>query len=105
VEVSLLSQQLPSRLGLLSHDLGRSQFNTHLLYFFSQSFVLIIDISYEAYVVVLESTFLLKLIPLLMENVQGLRHCELLQKVSDEIINHHFSLEYFGLRLRFVSFH
>jgi hypothetical protein len=62
------------------------------LYFFSQSFVLIIDVSYEAKMVVLERTLLLKFVPLLMENVESLRHGELLQKVSDEIINDDFEL-------------
>ncbi len=55
--------------------------------------------------VVVEGTLLLQLKPLLLEDVQGLRHSELLQEVPDEIVDHDLLFEYFGFSLGLVSPH
>ena len=48
-------------------------------------------VSYQTDLDIVESTFLLKLMPLLLEYVQSFGHVELVHEVSDEIINNNVS--------------
>ena len=72
VEVSLLPEELPGRLGLVRDDRGLRKLGAHLDDLVLKTFVLIVDVSYQADVVVVEGTFLLELEPLLLEDVKGL---------------------------------
>lgn len=105
VEVSLLAEELPGRFGLVRDDRGLGKLGTHLNNLVLKALVLIIDVSYQADVVVVEGTFLLELEPLLLEDVKGLRHRELLQKVADEVIDHHLLLQDLRLSFRLVCLH
>jgi hypothetical protein len=49
----------------------------------------------------MESSLLLKFMPLLLEDIEGLAHLEFLKEVSNEIIDNHISFNY--LRFRFLS--
>ena len=55
--------------------------------------------------VVVEGTFLLELEPLLLEDVKGLGHRELLQEVADEVIDDHLLLQDLRLGFRLVGLH
>ena len=47
----------------------------------------------------MESALFLKLMPLLLENVQSFLHFEPLKEVSDEIVNYNVSIKGLGNRL------
>ena len=69
MEISLLSKQLPGRLGLVGNHLGFGKLTTHTLNLIFEAFVLIINVGYKAYVVIVEGAFLLKFMPLLLEHI------------------------------------
>jgi len=75
------------------------------LNFFTESFIFVVDVGYEANVVVLEGALFLQLVPLLVEDVESLGHRKLLEEVPDEVINDDLPLEDLGLGLRFVRLH
>ena len=45
----------------------------------------------------MESTLLLKLMPLLLEDIEGLAHLEFLHKVPNEVVNNHILRDGLGL--------
>ena len=47
----------------------------------------------------MESSFLLELVPLLLEDIQCLSHAELLQEVADKIVNNDISFHCLRLGL------
>ena len=92
MEVSLLAEFVPGRLCLLGLDLGLLELLTHLLDLKRKSCILVGDISDETNAVILERSFLLQLVPLLLESVHGLLHREALKEVADEVVNDNVSL-------------
>jgi hypothetical protein len=58
--------------------------------------VLVVNVSYKADSIVLENSFLLEFVPFLLEGVHGFFHVELLQEVSDKVIDNNVSLKHFG---------
>lgn len=49
VEVPLLAQELPGRLGLVRDDRGLSKLGPHLDHLVLKTLILIVDVSYQAY--------------------------------------------------------
>jgi hypothetical protein len=72
VEVTLFTQKLPGALGLVSHNLGLCELSAHLDNLVLETLVLIVYVSYQPNVVIIEGALLLQLKPLLLEDVQGL---------------------------------
>ena len=69
VEVSLLSQLFPSALSLLCNHFGFLQLQPHFLHLLLESLVLVLDVSYQSNLIVMEGSLLLELMPLLLENI------------------------------------
>ena len=88
MEVPFLSELLPGGLGLLCDDVGLLKFDLHLVDFGSQFVILVLTVSYQTDLYIVESALLLKFVPLLVEDVESLVHLELLHEVADEIVNH-----------------
>lgn len=78
VEISLLSQVLPGRLGLVSDDVSLCKFNLHIFYFLLQLIIFVFHVSYQSDGYIVERAFLLELVPLILKDVQSLVHIELL---------------------------
>ena len=93
VEISFFSQLLPSRLRLISNYVSLLQFNFHGINFGSKFGILVMHVSYQSDLNVVEGSFLLELMPLLLKDVQRLGHRKLLQEISNEIINYNISVE------------
>lgn len=95
--ITLLSQLLPGRLGLLSDNFGAIELRAHLGYLNFKLSILIVDIGDQTNTDVLESALLLKLEPLLLELVHSLRHGALGQEVADEVIDYDRTLDRVGI--------
>ena len=93
VEVPLFSQFLPSGFGLVCNHVGFFQLNFHSLNLGSQFGILVVHVSYQTYLNIVECAFLLKFMPLLLEDVQRLRHFEFLHKISNEVIDNNVSAQ------------
>jgi hypothetical protein len=50
-------------------------------------------VSYQSNLNVVESTFLLELVPFLLKDVKRLGHCKLLQEVTNKIIYNNVSIK------------
>ena len=50
-------------------------------------------VSYQSNLYVMKGAFLLELVPFLLKDVERLGHCELLQEVSNKIINYNVSIK------------
>ena len=96
VEVSLLPQLLPGGLGLVCDHVGLRQLNLHCIDLCSEFGILIMHVSYQSDLNVVEGSLLLKLVPLLLEDIQGLGHLEFLHKVPNEVIDDDIPLESLG---------
>jgi hypothetical protein len=72
MEVTLLTKQFPSAFGLVSDNLGLSELGPHLNYLVFEAFILVVYVSYQPNVVVVEGSLLLQLEPLLLEDIQSL---------------------------------
>ena len=59
VEIPLLAQEFPGRLGLVRDDRGLGKLGTHLDDLVLKTLILVVDVSYQADMVVVEGTFLL----------------------------------------------
>lgn len=105
VEVSLLPQLLPGALGLLSRHLRLSQLGPHLHNLLLKPPVLILNISYQPNLVIMERPFLLQLVPFLLEHIQCLSHSETTQEVPNEIVNYYVPLNHLWLWVSLESLH
>jgi len=54
-----------------------------------------VHVSYQTDLNIVEGTFFLKFVPLLLEDVQGFRHFKLQHEVPDEIIDNYISAQSF----------
>lgn len=93
VEVALFSKLLPSGLSIFSNDLGLLEFTSHSFNFCLHFGVFVFDVRNKTDAQVLESTFLLELIPLLLKYIHGLGHLDFGQEVSDKVVNHDISFD------------
>jgi len=76
VEITLLAKLVPSALGLFSLHFGLSQFFGHFFNFKTQSGILVGNVGNKSDSIVLEDSFFLEFVPLLLEGVHGLFHLE-----------------------------
>ena len=91
MEITLLSKLLPGTLSLVSDDICFFQFYLHNFYFRSEFGILVVHVSYQTDLDVMERSFLLELVPLLLEDVEGLGHFEFLHEISNEVVDHNIS--------------
>jgi len=92
MEVSLFPQLLPRALCLFSDNLSLLQFTFHLCDLFLESFIFIFSVSYQSESDIIESSFLLQLVPFLLEYVHCVVHLKSFEEVPDKVINDNISV-------------
>ena len=95
MEIPFFSELLPGALGLVGNNVSLLQLHFHGFDFGTQFGILVVHVSYQTNLDIVEGAFFLKLVPLLLEDVQGFRHFKLEHEVSNEVIDNNITAQCF----------
>jgi hypothetical protein len=96
MEVSLLTKLFPSALRLVGDHVGLGKLYLHRLNLGAQFGILIVHVSYQTDLHIVKSALFLQLMPLLLENVEGLGHFKLEHEVADKVVDDDVSAQGLG---------
>jgi hypothetical protein len=93
VEISLLSDLLPGRNGLLGAMLSYLELYFEVRDLFLKFCILVSTVSYQSNSYIVEGSFLLKVMPFTVECVQGLCHFAMGEEISNEVIDNNVLID------------